>query len=61
MNSQDPVHEDTSLFAIDMGNISDDELVEQLMFQMSNIGFCLLTNVPGHNEEEMLEAIKAFH
>ena len=61
MNQQDPVHEDTSLFAIDMGNISDDELVEQLMFQMSNIGFCLLTNVPGHNEEEMLEAIKAFH
>lgn len=28
---------------------------------MSTIGFCLLTNVPGHNEEELLSAIKAFH
>lgn len=28
---------------------------------MSTIGFCLITNVPGHNEDEYLEAIKKFH
>jgi isopenicillin N synthase-like dioxygenase len=28
---------------------------------MSTVGFCLVTNVPGHNEEELLEAIKCFH
>ena len=31
------------------------------MHQMSTIGFCLITNVPGHNEDEYLEAIKKFH
>ena len=31
------------------------------MHQMSTIGFCLITNVPGHNEEEYLDAIKKFH
>lgn len=28
---------------------------------MSSVGFCLITNVPGHNEKELLEAMKAFH
>ena len=28
---------------------------------MSTIGFCLITNVEGHNEDSLLEAIKAYH
>ena len=31
------------------------------MQQMSGVGFCLLTNVEGHDEETLLTAIKAFH
>lgn len=31
------------------------------MDQLSSVGFCLVTNVKGHSEEELLEAIKAFH
>jgi hypothetical protein len=28
---------------------------------MSVVGFCLLTNVEGYDEESLLEAVKAFH
>ena len=28
---------------------------------MSTVGFCLVTNVEGHSEEELLKANKAFH
>ena len=28
---------------------------------MSAVGFCLITNVKGHEEDSLLEAIKAFH
>ena len=31
------------------------------MSQMSNVGFCLITNVPGHDEGRMLKALKGFH
>ena len=30
------------------------------MKQMSTVGFCVITNVPGHDEDELLEAVKAF-
>ena len=49
------------LFAIDMSQHDKSQIVKQLMVQMSNVGFCLLTNVPGHNEEKLLAAIKAYH
>jgi len=28
---------------------------------MSTIGFCLITNVEGHDEDSLLAAIKAYH
>ena len=28
---------------------------------MSTVGFCLITNVGGHDEDSLLEAIRAFH
>ena len=28
---------------------------------MSTVGFCLITNVEGHDEDSLFEAIKAFH
>lgn len=28
---------------------------------MSNLGFCLITNVDGHDEDKLLEAIREFH
>ena len=28
---------------------------------MSTVGFCQITNVPGHDEQKLLKAIKAFH
>ena len=31
------------------------------MNQMSTIGFCLITNVDGHDEDSLLDAIKAYH
>ena len=49
------------LVAIDMSDTDKSQIVKQLMAQMSTVGFCLVTNVPGHNEEELLEAIKCFH
>ena len=50
-----------SLVAIDMSQTDKSQIVKQLRAQLSTIGFCLVTNVPGHNEEELLEAIKTFH
>ena len=34
-----------SLFPINMANENKNEIVEQLMKQMSEIGFCLITNI----------------
>ena len=31
------------------------------MEQMSSVGFCLITNIPGFDEEELFKAVKAFH
>lgn len=31
------------------------------MQQMKTVGFCLISNVPGHDEERLLKASKAFH
>ena len=31
------------------------------MDQMKTVGFCLIKNVPGHNEDEVLPAIKEFY
>ena len=36
-------------------------IAKQLTHQMSTVGFCLLTNVPGHDEDELLKHIKQFH
>ena len=36
-------------------------MIKDLMKQMSTIGFCLITNVEGHDEESLLDAIKAYH
>ena len=49
------------LFAIDMSQTDKTTIVKQLMSQMSNVGFCLLTNVPNFNEEKLGAAIKAYH
>ena len=53
--------QENELFPIDMNEKNDKVLVKQLMQQMSGVGFCLLTNVEGHDEETLLKAIKAFH
>ena len=50
-----------SLYPIDMSNTNEAELVKQLMKQMTTVGFCLITNVPGHNEESLMKAIKDYH
>lgn len=50
-----------NLFAIDMQKTDKAQIVKQLMNQMSTVGFCLVTNVPGYDESELLEAIKTFH
>ena len=49
------------LYAVDMQMEDQDKLVKELMNQMEGIGFCLVTNVPGHDEDGLLTAIKAFH
>ena len=43
--------------------MSQDDLLigMQIMHQMESVGFCLLTNVPGHDEQELLRAVKAYH
>ena len=28
---------------------------------MTTVGFCLITNVPGHNEKKLMKAIQKFH
>ena len=49
------------LFPIDMKNSDQKQIVIQLMAQMTTVGFCLITNVEGHDEESLHSAIKAFH
>jgi len=49
------------LFAIDMSQKDLKNITKQLMEQMSTVGFCQITNVPGHDEGKLLDAIKAFH
>ena len=49
------------LVAVDFSEKSDKKVSKQLMKQMTTVGFCLITNVPGHDEDKLLEAIKAFH
>ena len=36
-------------------------IVNQLMDQMTTVGFCLITNFEGHDEQSLLKAITAFH
>ena len=55
---QDKLH---NLFAIDMGNENKDEITEQLMHQMSTVGFCLVKNIRNYDEKALFDASKAFH
>jgi isopenicillin N synthase-like dioxygenase len=48
------------LESIDM-NLSEEEIIEKLMNQLTSIGFIYIKNVEGFDEEEMLSACKAFH
>ena len=62
-NSQNSASEskEFELFAIDMAQKDKSQIVNQLMSQMKNVGFCLITNVEGHDEAKLLAALKAFH
>jgi hypothetical protein len=57
----DDAKKEVELFAIDMAQDDKSNIVKQLMKQMSTVGFCLVTNVQGHDEAELLKASKAFH
>ena len=37
------------------------ELIKQLIEQMEGVGFCILKNVPGFDENELKKVIMAFH
>ena len=57
-------HDDLTEFelaAIDMCQTDKAVVAKQLMQQMQKVGFCLLTNVPGYDEEKLFSAIKAYH
>ena len=49
------------LYPIDVQNTGENQIIAQLMEQMSTIGFCLITNVEGFDEEKLLKPIKAFY
>lgn len=50
-----------SLQAIDYQNKNEKQAVKQLMEQMSTVGFCLIENIPGFDEDDLLKAVVAFH
>ena len=37
------------------------ELIKQLIEQMEGVGFCILKNVPGFDENELKKVVMAFH
>ena len=47
------------LESIDM-NLPEDEIIPKLMENLQTVGFFVLTNVPGFDEDALLKAIKAF-
>ena len=51
---------EAELMAIDISQEDTALLTKQLMEQMSTVGFCQIVNIPGHDEDKLLEAIKAF-
>ncbi|GBG29387.1 1-aminocyclopropane-1-carboxylate oxidase 2 [Hondaea fermentalgiana] len=51
----------TNLHAIDMRREDDTEIARELIGQMETIGFLVLTQVPGYEEEVYLDACKALH
>ena len=53
------IHEDEffDLFAIDWSFHDKNVIVEQLMIQMQTVGFCLIKNVPGFDEDEIIPAL----
>ena len=46
--------------AVDFSEKDDLKLSEQLMSQMTSVGFCYVTNVKGHDEDKLLKALKKF-
>ena len=44
-----------------MGSEDEQRIGEELMEQMQTLGFCLITGVPGFDEDVLLDAIKRFH
>lgn len=53
--------EDFELHAIDLKESDTSLVVKQLMQQMKTVGFCLISNMPGHDEQRLFEACQAFH
>jgi len=49
------------LHAIDIQRDDDEGIREELLEQMSSVGFLLLKNIPEYDEVRYLEACKAFH
>jgi len=49
------------LHAIDLGRTDDAAIRDELMLQLSTVGFLVLTNVPGYDESRFLAANKALH
>ena len=50
-----------SLKAIDYQGKDEKKAVKQVMEQMSTVGFCLIANIPGFDEDDLLKACVAFH
>ena len=48
------------LESIDM-ELSENEIINKLMKQLTDVGFIYIKNVKGFDEDEMLSACKAFH
>jgi hypothetical protein len=46
--------------ALDM-EAPESEIIPQIIEMFSTIGFLLIRNIPGHDEDELLKACKAFH
>jgi len=52
-----------SLTVIDMSlyESNKNELTKQLIDQMEGVGFCILKNVPGFDEDDLKNTVIAFH
>lgn len=62
LTDKDSLYADMSeLVAIDMANTSKQEIVDQLKEQSSTVGFFLIKNVAGYDEQAYFDAVKKFY